>query len=388
MQRATPLAGLKVIDFSAVYAGPICTRMLSDCGADVVKIETPHGGDMIRGPKGRSRVFAHFNAGKRSLALDLSRPEGRQIALDLVRDADVVVENFRPGVMKKLGLDQQTLRELNPRLVYCSISGFGQDGPESQRAAYASIAHASSGFDVANQRAQPDEDRRPDNSAVMIADMLTGSYAYGAIQTALLGRERTGRGDYVDVTMLESMMLLIPGQMQMAQNPRPTPIGGFSPIRTSDGFVMLCIVSPKNLRELFEAIERPDLNEDERFTFGNRAKNMAAFTAEVEAWSTALTSEACEQRLNDANVPCSRYLAPEDQFEREQIKVLDSFTTLTDEHGDYLVQNVPFRMASGSVNTFSKEPLLGEHTEEVLREKLGMDAERIEALRSAGLFGR
>ena len=242
---AKPLQGLKIADFSAVYAGPICARMLSDCGADVIKVEAIRGGDVMRGPTGNSRVFAHFNAGKRSIALDLTQPDAQQIAKQLIAQSDVLIENFRPGVMAKFGLGYDDLSEQFPSLVYCSISGFGQQGPFAQRAAYAPIAHAASGFDYAYLSSQGNVGGRPPDSGIMIADMLTGSYAFGAIQTALLGRMQSGRGDFVDVTMMESMMSLIPRQLQDAQLAKTPRDGGFRPIRVRDGYVMICIISKK-----------------------------------------------------------------------------------------------------------------------------------------------
>ena len=277
MTQSKPLSHLKVLDFSAVYAGPICARLLSDCGADVIKIETLGSGDIIRGPNGTTRVFSHFNAGKRSIALDLRRVEAQEITRQLLIDTDVVIENFRQGVMQKFGLDYGTVKALNPTLVYCSISGFGQQGPFAQRAAYAPIAHAASGFDVAHMRTQQQANAEPSVSSIMIADMLTGSFAFGAIQTALLGRERSGQGDFIDVSMLESMMSLIPGQVQLAQIPNSPSSNGFHPIRTSDGFVMICIVSSKNMRRLCEAIDRVDLLTDPRFANGEHFKNTKVF---------------------------------------------------------------------------------------------------------------
>jgi CoA:oxalate CoA-transferase len=381
MTNTKPLAGLKILDFSAVYAGPICTRLLSDCGAEVIKIEPPIGGDVTRGFRGTSRVFAHFNAGKQSMAINLNKPSGQALAMKLAADADVVIENYRPGVMKRFGLGYDSLRKVRPDLVYCSISGFGQSGPYVDRAAYAPIAHAASGFDVAHTQAQGNPDARPPVWGIMVADMLTGSYAFGAIQTALFARERTGRGDYIDVTMIESMMMLIPGQIQSAQLENPPPAGGFHPIRVKDGFVMICIVSEKNLRCLCEAINRPDMLEDEKFQRNQRWRHYDDFLAQIETWSIPLTAIECESRLNEAGVPCSIYNAPSDLFAHPQLVQRGSFTEFEDATSAYFIQNAPFQFASADISTPPVAPLLGEHTDEILAEKLDLNTEQIAALR-------
>jgi len=188
------LAGLRVLDFSIMLAGPYCARLFADMGADVVKIEPPEGDDMrLRKPlrDGESAYFGQLNAGKRSLALDLKQPEAIALVQRLAAEADVVIENFRPGVMERLRLGASELRALNPRLVYASISGYGQQGPAAGRAAYAMIVHAASGFDRTLARYAGDRDR-PAPGAVFVADLLGGIFAYAAIQTALVQRARTG----------------------------------------------------------------------------------------------------------------------------------------------------------------------------------------------------
>jgi len=380
-----PLGGLKVVDFSAVFAGPICTRLLSDCGADVIKVEPPVGGDVIRGPYGRSRLFAHFNAGKKCVALNLAMAEAQELARELIADADVVVENYRPGIMAKFGLDYDSLKDEFPGLVYCSISGFGQTGPQVHRAAYAPIAHAASGFDHVHQQDQPDAEAPPPVWGIMVADMLTGSYAHGAILTALLGKERHGRGEYIDVTMLESMMMLIPTQIQFAQIDNPPTVAGFRPVLCKDGFVMICIVSGKNLKCLADTIGKPELAKDDRFQLGARNNNADAFFAEIEAFTSQYTVDEAERLLNDGGVPCSRYNSPADLFSHPQLIERSSFTTFEERTNSFLIQNAPFLLRSVDISTNPTNPALGEHTLEVLgRSK---DKEALEALRSQGVIG-
>jgi CoA:oxalate CoA-transferase len=386
MSAVKPLNGLKVIDFSMAYAGPICGRMLSDCGADVIKIEPTNFGDGVRS---NSRIFAHFNAGKRGVQIDLSSPEGQKLAHGLIDTADVLIENYRPGIMARFGLDYDSVKTRRPNLVYCSISGFGQTGPDSQRAAYAPIAHAASGFDVAHMNAQihngqPTE-ARPQASGIMIADMLTGAYAFGAVQTALLGRVNTGLGDHIDVTMLESMMSLIPGHLQVAQAPGGPEMGGFLPITASDGYVMACIVSEKNFEGLCTAIDRQDLHEDDRFVRASRIKNVRYLVGEIEQWSAGHTVDECESHFNQYGIPCSRYNSAADMFDHPQLQHRGAFTVAEDEEGEYFLQNLPFQFASMDNATTRPAPGLGEHTNAVFMERLGLDEDAIGVLREGGV---
>ena len=384
-RRSKPLDGLKVVDFSAVFAGPICTRLLSDCGADVIKIEPPMGGDVIRGPFGRSRLFAHFNAGKRCVAIDLVHQEGQKLAHELIAEADVVVENYRPGIMAKFDLDYASLKDEFPALVYCSISGFGQAGPQVHRAAYAPIAHAASGFDYVHQLDQIDPEAPPPVWGIMVADMLTGSYAHGAILTALLGRERHGRGDYIDVTMLESMMMLIPSHIQFAQMENPPPAAGFRPILCKDGFVMVCIVSDKNLKCLAKTIGKSELADDERFQLGNRSRNQDAFFKEIEEFTTQYTVVEAERILNDGGVPCSRYNAPSDLFSHPQLTERRSFTEFEDDTSKFLVQNAPYLLRNVDISTTPTNPELGEHTMEIFGQS--RDSNLLCSWRDQGIVG-
>lgn len=190
------LDGIRVLDFTAVMSGPYCTRLLADLGAEVIKVEPPEGDHIrLRPPlrDGRSAYFAQLNAGKNSMALNLKKPEARALICDLVPQCDVVVENYRPGVMKRLGLDYEALSKLNPKLVYCSISGFGQQGTWSGRSAYAPVLHATSGYDMANLDYQEGDVERPLKNGIFVADVLGGSMAFGAIQAAMYHALKTGQ---------------------------------------------------------------------------------------------------------------------------------------------------------------------------------------------------
>src|SRR5215813_12950349 len=239
--KNAPLEGIRVLDFSIMLAGPYCARLLADVGAEVVKIEPPEGDDMrLRTPlrDGQSAYFGQLNAGKRSLALDLKNAEAIKLVHRLVAETDIVVENFRPGVMDRLGLGYDSLREINPRLIYCSISGYGQSGPDAERAAYAMIVHAESGFDRSLMRYAGDRDR-PAAGAIFVADVLGGIFGFSAIQTAMVQRARTGEGQRIDVALMDCMLNLLVYELQEGQFSKPMARPTYGPVRTKDGDILI-----------------------------------------------------------------------------------------------------------------------------------------------------
>src|ERR1700752_4140466 len=209
------VAGLRVLDFSTTIAGPHCARMLADMGAEVIKIETTEGETMRTRPpvrNGCSTAFGQLNVGKKSMVLDLKSKEGAEAVRRLAASADILVENFRPGVMRRLKLDFDSLRPLNPKLIYCSIPGYGQTGPSAELPAYAPVIHAASGYDMAHLSYQPGR-KRPDYCGIYHADVVTGVYAFGAISVALYQRHGTHKGQHIDVSMLESMLMRTPTEV-------------------------------------------------------------------------------------------------------------------------------------------------------------------------------
>jgi crotonobetainyl-CoA:carnitine CoA-transferase CaiB-like acyl-CoA transferase len=255
------LAGLRALDFSTTIAGPHCARMLADMGAEVIKIEAADGETMRTRPpvrNGCSTAFGQLNVGKKSLVLDLKSDEGAEAVRRLVANADIVVENFRPGVMRRLKLDYPALSALNPKLIYCSISGYGQTGPSAELPAYAPVIHAASGYDMAHLAYQPGRDR-PDYCGIYLADVLTGVYAFGAISSALYQRTITGRGQHIDASMLESMLTLTLNEVQWSQFEVTQPSRPmYGPIETRDGHVMVAIASEKTFLGLMKVIGRPE----------------------------------------------------------------------------------------------------------------------------------
>src|SRR3954464_14964881 len=295
-------AGLRVLDFSTTIAGPHCTRMLADMGAEVIKIETEEGETMRTRPPVRnncSTAFGQLNVGKNSLVLDLKSPKGMEAVRRLVATADVLVENFRPGVMRRLKLDYASLHELNPKLIYCSISGYGQTGPSAELPAYAPVIHAASGYDMAHLAYQPGRER-PDYCGIYHADILTGVYAYGAIASALVQRHQTGQGQHIDVSMLESMLSLTQNEVQGAQFPiKPPQRPMFGPMETSDGYVMVAIASEKTFQNLVTVAGRAEFIRDPRFAaYSDRRDHWGDLMEGVETWSRTLTSQQCLAALN------------------------------------------------------------------------------------------
>src|ERR1700688_1283739 len=262
------LQGLRVLDFSTTIAGPHCARMLADMGAEVIKIEQAEGETMRTRPpvrNGCSTTFGQLNVGKKSLVLDLKSPDAIEIFRRLVADADILVENFRPGVMRRLKLDYGSLQQLNPKLIYCSISGYGQTGPSAELPAYAPVIHAASGYDMAHLSYQPGR-TRPDYCGIYHADVVTGVYAFGAISAALHQRHSTQRGQHIDVSMLESMLSLTLNEVQWSQFAVTLPSRPmFGPVETADGYVMIAIASEKTFQNLVTAAGRPEWIGDSRF---------------------------------------------------------------------------------------------------------------------------
>jgi crotonobetainyl-CoA:carnitine CoA-transferase CaiB-like acyl-CoA transferase len=366
------LAGLRVLDFSTTIAGPHCTRMLADMGAEVIKIESAEGETMrSRAPvrNGCSTAFGQLNAGKKSVVLDLKSPAGLEAIKKLIVSTDILVENFRPGVMQRLRLDYEALADLNPRLIYCSISGYGRTGPSATLPAYAPVIHAASGYDMAHLAYQPGRSR-PDHCGIYHADVVTGTYAYGAIASALYQRERTGRGQHIDCSMLESMLTLTLNEIQWSQfEVAPSQRPMFSPVATSDGYVMIAIASEKSFQILMNVIGRPDWVSDPLFAkYSDRRANWAALMDGVEAWSKPLSNAQCLAALNDAGVPSSAYRTVAEALADPQLAHRGALAEVADDGGTFRVLNLPFRMSEAKVAAGSRAAALGEHTDAVLAE--------------------
>ncbi len=387
------LAGVTVVDFTRVLAGPYGTRMLADLGARVIKIERPGEGDEIRytifqldpARTDQSTYFTRLNAGKQSVAIDLAHPQARELALDLVRTADVVVENFSPGVMARYGLDYASLRALRPDLVYCSISGYGQTGPLSSMQAYAHLINAISGMMDLDRGGEP----APRVSYLQTADVLAGAHAFGAICAALVRRGRSGRGAYLDVSMLECLVaaddmtypsLLNGGPVQ--RQPRigmvVHPIGGRYVAMQSAG-------APHLWSRLAALMGRPELENDARFaTPMSRRTNWPALLQILRDWLDGFDSvDQAVETLSAARIPAVPMLSPEELAHHPQMAARGVFPEIAHPaRGRVRVTALPFHVDGAPVAPGGPAPYrVGQHTRQVLT-ALGYSAERIQALQS------
>ena len=386
-----PLQGVVVIDFSQVMAGPYGTRLLAEMGAEVVKIEPP-GGEPVRSRSplhgGRSRYFGQLNAGKQSVVLDLTGEPGREAARALVAEADVLVENFRPGVMTRLGLGPAACRATNPALVYCSISGYGHEGrADAQRPAVAPVIHAESGYDLAVASYQRDA-ADPPATGVFVADVLGGALAVGGILAALRRRDRTGEGSHVDIALTDAMLSVLVEEIQTAQSGTPT-APPYRPARTTDGFVMVGAFSPRHVRALADLLDRPDIAHDARFAGPHLRAHLDDLHEAVERWTSTRSSADAESAIRSAGVPCSRYRAAEELLDDEALRSRGALRQARDAAGPFTIVASPIRFAGDQgLEPPPPETLqvhdLGSHTRDVLTRLAGYGNDRINDLVERG----
>ncbi|HWC05231.1 MAG TPA: CoA transferase [Methylomirabilota bacterium] len=389
------LQGVTVLDFTRVLAGPYCTRLLADLGARVIKVERRHGDDMRTAPlqlePGRidqSTYFVRVNAGKLSVGLDLGHPEGRAVALDLVRVADVVIENFRPGVMERLGLDYRAAAAVRPDLVYCSISGYGQTGPWRHRAAFAHVVHATSGL----MHLERDAEEPPRVLYLQAADILAGTHAFGAVMGALLRRTRTGRGAHLDVSMLEALIGAEDISFGSVLNEGPSYPGSRSGMlvqRICGDWIALQIVGVLDLwPRLLALLDRPELAEDLRFaTPVARREHWPELRAIIAAWLDRFTSaEEALAVLGAARIPCARVLWPAEVVAAPHLDERGAFPTVAHPtHGAVRVTASPFHIDGEPVGPGGPAPYRpGEDTRAVLAGLLGYGSDRIAELAGRG----
>lgn len=376
-----PLDGVRVLDFTNMLAGPYCTRLLADLGARVIKVEPPTGDhNRTRRPvrQGYSSFFGHLNCGKNSIVLDLKSEAGRAAAIGLARKCDVIVENWRPGVADRLGVGYKAVAQLNPRIIYCSISGFGQQGPNAQRPAYAPIIHAASGFDLAQVEYQGGE--RPANTATYTADVFGGMSGFAAIQSALYHRERTGQGQFIDVALLDCMLNILVSEFQEAQASSKEKTRVYPPLETRDGYVVVAPTSQKNFEQLAGVVGHPEWLVDPRFTTsGTREKNWSEFMALIEHWTREHSGQEVENLLLAGGVPCTRYMTVAEAMADPQMQARGALSRVKDEAGEYWVPNAPFQMPGLNIAARPDVPHLGQNTVEILEELLGYSTNEAKA---------
>lgn len=393
---AGPLQGYRVIDLTAMISGPLATMILADQGADVIKIESPKGGDYTRQVSNRrsglAASFLNNNRNKRSVSLNLKDPRGIEVLKKLVADADVFVQNFRPGVIERMGLGEDEIRKIAPEIVYVSISGFGEKGPYAHKPVYDPLVQALSGLTTV--QAGTDQER-PRLVRTILPDKLTGVTASQAITAALLSRERSGKGQHVRLSMLDSVIAFLWGSDMGSQ----TFVGAELPqqaaqsfidliYETNDGYISVAVQSDKQWEGLTRALETPEWLEDPRFK--SPALRQTNIDARLELTQSILTSRTSEEwltRLEEQDVPCVPVLTRSDMISHPQVVESGIVVESDHPHAGRLRQARPAaRFSETPVELRHGGALLGAHNDEVLND-LGFDSAQIEVLRDEGVLG-
>jgi crotonobetainyl-CoA:carnitine CoA-transferase CaiB-like acyl-CoA transferase len=394
----SPLDGVRVLDLSRALAGPFCSQMLGDLGADIIKIEQPGVGDTARawGPPyegGESSYFLSINRNKRSVAVNLNDPRGVDILRRLVVQSDIMLENFVPGRLERVGLDYESCRRLKPELIYCSISGFGQVGPERGRAAYDQIMQGLGG--IMSVTGEPDGP--PTRIGIAIADIMAGMFAAYAITAALRHRECTGEGQMIDTSLLEGQLAMMTYQAAryFATGEVPQPVGNRHPsivpygvYCAADMYFNLAVGTDDLWRRFCKALDLTDLLDDPRFaTNHERVKHRDALNPILEAFFAAHPLSEIETPLTAAGVPCGAVRDLHTIFTDPQVAALETVRAINHPTaGSIRVVGPPYRFSATPAEIRLPPPLLGQHTNEVLR-SLGYNAQKLMALREAGVIG-
>ena len=396
----TALDGLLVVDFTRVVAGPACTQTLADFGAEVIKIENPEGGDDTRHYEhadlgGESAAFVSLNRNKRGIALDLTKPEAREVARELIARADVVVENFSSGVMKKYGLDYASVAPENPHLVYCSISAYGRQGPFASRPGFDPITQAESGFMSLNGF----PDGPPVRTGPPTVDMLTGMSACNAILLALLARDRLGRGQHVEVVLFDiavamtqfyGMAYLMTGVNPSRQGNSPNGSPSVGLYEASDApFYIACANDRLYRRLVIEVLDRPDLASGEFANRRSRSVNKDKLRAILTGIFAQDVREHWVAKMKSANIPVGFLRTVEEAFNSPEVRERHRVNQIPHPAAG-TVPNIESPLYLGLTPAIDPvaAPTLSQHTNDVLRKTLGYDDARIAALAEAGVFGK
>ena len=393
-KEGRPFSGVRILDFTQVLAGPYASYQLALLGADVIKIERRGGEDMRRTPLSREWAgrnmapsFVAVNGNKKSLTLDLQKPAARDIVLKLAAKADVVMENFRGGVMDRLGLGYEALSAINPRLIYCAISGFGQTGPASNEAGYDGKIQAMSGIMAITGH----EEMGPTRAGFAVCDVLSGATGAFAISSALFQRTHTGRGQFLDVSMLEASLAFLTTQVAdftvaghrqlQAGNQAISRKVTANLFRAKDSFLLLAVNDEKQYRNLMTALGRAGVFDDPRFgDWFLRKENEEALRTIIESALAADDAKSWERRLNDAGAPCASIWKIEDIIDHPQVAARNVMQTVDSPYGPIRLMGSGFQMAHGGGKLDTIAPLAGADTDAVLAE-IGYDPAAIAALR-------
>ncbi|RDJ99818.1 CaiB/BaiF CoA transferase family protein [Paraburkholderia lacunae] len=403
------LDGLRVLDLSRVLAGPWASQLLADLGADVVKVERPGKGDDTRawGPPwlndaddestGESAYYLCANRNKRSITVDLSQPDGQRLVKQLASKADVLIENFKVGGLGQYGLDYASLKAVNPRLVYCSITGFGQTGPYAERAGYDFLIQGMGGLMSLTGRADGTEGEGPLKVGVALTDVMTGLYATVAILAALARRERSGEGQHIDLALLDVQIACLANQAAnyLVGGVIPRRIGNAHPnivpyqeFPTADGYMILAVGNDSQFASLCAALGKPEWSRDERFsTNPQRVKNRDELVAMIHAATVCRPTKDWIAVMEAAGVPCGPINDLEDVFSDPHVQARNVRIEMPHPLAKQvaLVAN-PIRMSESPVQYRQSPPTLGQHTGEVLRDWLEMGEAEIDGLRRTKLL--
>ena len=390
-----PFEGVKILDFTQVLAGPYASYQLALLGADVIKIERREGEDMRRTPlsrewaeRGLAPAFQAINGNKRSLTLDLSKSEAIAIVNKLAAQVDVVMENFRPGVMDKLGIGYLALSAINPKLIYCAVSGFGQTGPDRLRPGYDGKMQALSGIMAITGHPETG----PTRAGFAVCDVLSGSTAAFAVSSALYQRDRTGAGQLVDVSMLEATLAFLSGQIadwsvaghhqELSGNQAVSRKTTANLFKAGDGYILLAVNNEKQYRALMSALGREDALSDPRFAdWFSRNENEGALRAIIEQALAGKSAREWETILEDAGAPCASIWKVEEIIDHPQIVARGAIQELDTPYGRLRFAGSGFKLAHGGGRLDRMAPELGADTDAVLGE-LGYDAAEIAELRA------
>ncbi|WP_404416061.1 CoA transferase [Vreelandella aquamarina] len=411
----TPLAGIKVLDLSRVLAGPWCGQLLADMGAEVIKIERPGKGDDTRqwgppwlasqepGQRGESAYYLSTNRGKRSVTVDISKPEGQQLVRELAKKSDVVIENFKVGGLRKYGLDYARLKAVNPALIYCSITGFGQQSPYAHRAGYDFMIQAMGG--IMSLTGQPDDlpGGGPVKIGVALTDIFTGLYAANGILAALYARDKQDaanrEGTHIDMALMDVQVGVLANQAlnyltsgnvpQRLGNAHPN-IVPYQAFDTADGYMILAVGNDGQFQRLCAVLERPELAQDERFATNDaRVSHREQLIPELQAVLATRGSDKWLAALESVGVPAGPVNTLDRVFDDPHVRARELKQPLThpqSANGKVDLVNNPIRFNGVQMSAQTAPPTLGEHTDSVLKEQLGLDNTQIEGLKALGIL--
>lgn len=402
------LSGIFVLDLTRILAGPWCTQMLADLGADVVKVERPQAGDDTRhwgppwvtaaeGARADSTYYTAANRNKKSISVDIASEEGQALVRELALRADVVVENYKVGDLARYGLDYSSLREINPRLVYCSITGYGQDGPYADRPGYDFVFQGEGGLMSVTGEADDKPGGGPQKVGVAVTDLMTGMYASIAVLAALNHRHASGTGQYIDIALLDCIAAmganhaathLLTGSVPRRYGNAHAVMVPYQVFRTSNGHIIVAAGNDGQWQRFCVAIERPDLGADARFsTAPGRITHRLELIPEMERTMLTLPSEHWLERLSAHDVPNGRINDYRQVFEHPQLVHRGMRVDIPTGHGASMASvGNPIHLSETPVTYRAAPPRLGQHTAEVLGELLGKTGEELAALQRKGII--